>query len=192
MMWYLVERYVTLLERDRKERDVVNGTGGSTTPKVESDETKKVAKRSAKRKASKNGEENKENVEQSEEAATGAKASRAPVEVKVENEVAVEVGNEEEEEEEGEERTNGVGDAENTPKKPWTLVHLSSREVDGLLMVVERMRKWPTTNVPEVVQDPAKLLDRLEVICCMFFACISSAKINALAAPYTAKYIFIQ
>ena len=160
MMWYLVERYVTLLERDREEHGVVNGTAGNATRKVESEETKKVAKRSAKRKASKNGEENKENVEQSDEAATEAKGSRAPVEVKVENEVAVEVGNEKEE---GEGRTNGEGDAVNTPKKPWTPVHLPSREINGLLMVVERMRKWPTTNVPEVLQDPAKLLDRLEV-----------------------------
>ena len=50
------------------------------------------------------------------------------------------------------------------PKKPWVPVYLTSREVEGLLLVVTRMKTWPKTNLPDGVENPGELLNRLEVI----------------------------
>jgi hypothetical protein len=50
------------------------------------------------------------------------------------------------------------------PKKPWIQVHLTPREVQGLQLVIVRMKNWPKTNVPDGIENPDQLLDRLEVI----------------------------
>ena len=50
------------------------------------------------------------------------------------------------------------------PKKPWIPVYLTSREVKGLQLVVLRMKDWPKTNVPDDIENPDQLLDRLQVI----------------------------
>ena len=62
MMWYVVKQYVTLLERDRQERNKESGTSGDVAVNG-TKETDKRPRRSVRDKA-KHGEENKENLEQ--------------------------------------------------------------------------------------------------------------------------------
>ena len=56
------------------------------------------------------------------------------------------------------------------PKKPWVPVYLTSREVNGLQLVVSRMKKWPKTNLPDGVENPDDLLNNLEVMPIAFIA----------------------
>ena len=51
------------------------------------------------------------------------------------------------------------------PKKPWIPVYLTSREVQGLQLVVTRMKDWPKTNIPDGIENSDQLLNRLQVMC---------------------------
>lgn len=68
----------------------------------------------------------------------------------------------------GSEVVNGDKEVEvdkvTAPKKPWVPVYLTSCEASGLQMVVGRMKNWPKTNVPDGIEHPEQLLERLEVI----------------------------
>ena len=50
-------------------------------------------------------------------------------------------------------------------KTPWSAVYLTRFEMDGLYKLMQKLRTWPLAkkNVPEKVQDPDKILERLEV-----------------------------
>ena len=164
-----MEGYTALLERDREERNKLNDasenseTGGT---KRDSNGIKTLTKRQGneKRKAAKNVEENKENVHQPGGPAKRKREFQEPVKVKIEEKEMVM-----EEENGNNEKEKPEGGSKSTPKKLWNPVYLTSREVEGLLMVIDRMRKWPKTNVPDTIQKPDELLDRLQVI--LFLSC---------------------
>ncbi|EDO41168.1 predicted protein [Nematostella vectensis] len=184
MMWYVAEKYVRLLTRDREERVKM---GKPLTKR------KKLAAK-GKGKVKKEPKEEKENTEQTADSVQ-RRSSRVPkvparrlqdgissddepqpkrkrkgkMSTKQENsgvngksEAKSEINGKmpEKPEVNGKAREGSTEESE----KPWELVYLTERELSGLRELIERLRTWPQAqkNIPESIENPEEVLKQLE------------------------------
>lgn len=199
-MWYAADKYVRLLERDIKERGLIETlkkdsreksaenpkekeTLGVKKPvKTESEEkseetsspakkdaagedaagtpsrrrSRRVAKNEAIARQAQEIKEKEKAVQKEEQSEGDNRKKRTPKEAKHSEEMNGQ------HHEENDENSPEVKEEERTP---WSAVYLTRFEMDGLYKLMEKLRTWPLAkkNVPEKVQDPDKILERLEV-----------------------------
>ena len=201
-MWYAADKYVRLLERDIKERGLIETlkkdsreesaenpkkkeTLGVKRPvKTESEEkseetsspakkdaagedaagtpsrrrSRRVAKNEAIARQAQEIKEKEKAVQKEEQSEGDNKKKRTPKKAKH----SEEMNGQHHEENDENENSPEVKEEERTP---WSAVYLTRFEMDGLYKLMEKLRTWPLAkkNVPEKVQDPDKILERLEV-----------------------------
>ena len=202
-MWYAADKYVRLLERDIKERGLIE-TPKKDSRKQSAENPKKKETLGVKRPVKTESEEKSEEIsspakkDAAAEDASGTPSRRRSSRVAKNEEIARQTQENKEKEKvvvQKEEESEGDNRKKRTPKKakhseemngqhheendenenspevkeeektPWSAVYLTRFEMDGLYKLMQKLRTWPLAikNVPEKVQDPDKILERLEV-----------------------------
>ncbi|KAM7446348.1 Lysine-specific demethylase 2A [Porites harrisoni] len=202
IMWYAADKYVRLLERDIKERGLIE-TPKKDSRKQSAENPKKKETLGVKRPVKTESEEKSEETsspakkDAAAEDASGTPSRRRSSRVAKNEEIARQAQENKEKEKvvvQKEEESEGDNRKKRTPKKakhseemngqhheendenenspevkeeektPWSAVYLTRFEMDGLYKLMQKLRTWPLAkkNVPEKVQDPDKILERLE------------------------------
>lgn len=160
-MWYVADKYLRLLKKDQEERDKL-GTTKSKTSKSKKKMEEKTNNLSDKKNISNGDEGNRRRssrtASKETKKANNETASQPKKKIKLEK-----IESEDIEPVNGD--TNGCQTDSDPVEIPWVPVHVTEKEITGLVSLIDRLREWQYAQkcVPKTIEEPDKLLDDLVV-----------------------------